>query len=157
VPGFCTFIIQDNYSYCRRSTTNCYRFRLTTTNFKTPIMEVLSSYTGLSIEEMLQHSSLLINALDQEHRILFWNKKSEDLFGISKEAAIGKRLEELLPELSKSEKMEYLQKALAGYSLILFNQHYGWKNGAYSQRLIPIRDAEKNVIAVLNIVEDLPE
>jgi PAS domain S-box-containing protein len=47
----------------------------------------------MSVEEMLEHSSLLINALDQEHRILFWNKKSEEYFGVSKEKAIGKKLE----------------------------------------------------------------
>ena len=117
-------------------------------------MEVLSAYTGLSVQEMIEHSSLLINAVDQDHKVLFWNKKSEELFGIPKEVAVGKRLEELLPELTKTEKMEHLQKALSGYSLILFNQHYTWKQGTYSQRLIPVRDAEKNVIAVLNIVED---
>jgi len=120
-------------------------------------MQVLSTYTGMSVEEMLEHSSLLINALDQEHRILFWNKKSEEYFGVSKEKAIGKKLEDVLPSTMANDKMDYLKRALSGYSFILFNQHYTWKPGTYSQRLIPVRDAEKNVIAVLSIVEDLPE
>ncbi len=120
-------------------------------------MQVLSTYTGMSVEEMLEHSSLLINALDQEHRILFWNKKSEEYFGVSKEKAIGKKLEDVLPSTMANDKMDYLKRALSGYSFILFNQQYTWKPGTYSQRLIPVRDAEKNVIAVLSIVEDLPE
>jgi PAS domain S-box-containing protein len=120
-------------------------------------MQVLSTYTGMSLEEMLEHSSLLINALDQEHRILFWNKKSEEYFGVPKEKAIGNRLEDVLPSTMTDDKKDYLARALSGYSFILFNQQYAWKPGTYSQRLIPVRDAEKNVIAVLNIVEDLPE
>jgi len=120
-------------------------------------MQVLSTYTGMSLEEMLEHSSLLINALDQEHRILFWNKKSEEYFGLSREMAIGKKLEDVLPSVVANGKMEYLKKALSGYSFVLFNQHYTWNKGNYSQRLIPVRDAEKNVIAVLNIVEEQPE
>ena len=71
-------------------------------------MEVLSAYTGLSVQEMIEHSSLLINVVDQDHKVLFWNKKSEELFGIPKEVAVGKRLEELLPELTKTEKIRSL-------------------------------------------------
>jgi PAS domain S-box-containing protein len=119
-------------------------------------MQVLSTYTGMSLEEMLEHSSLLINALDQEHRILFWNKKSEEYFGVSKEKAIGRRLEDVLPSTEVNDRIDYVKKALSGYSFILFNQQHTSKAGTYSQRLIPVRDAEKNVIAVLNIVEDFP-
>jgi len=118
-------------------------------------MEVLSTYTGLSIEEMLENSSTIINVLDMQHRILFWNKAAENYFKIPKETALGKKLEELLPGIEKNESMINLKRAFAGYSLVLYNQPYSFKRGKYSQRLIPIKDNNKKVICVLNIVEDM--
>ena len=63
--------------------------------------------SGPSLEERLLRSlvddlwiSLVV--FDPEWRVVLWNRKSEELFGLSSEAARGKALEEtgVLPDLS---------------------------------------------------------
>jgi PAS domain-containing protein len=44
--------------------------------------------------ETRNHPHLLLNAFDQEHRVLFWNQMSEQYFGITEEEAMGKKAED---------------------------------------------------------------
>ena len=56
---------------------------------------------SISSLEYLQESSDIVNAFDEDHRILFWNKGCENLFKIKKEQALGRVLEELLPYVKR--------------------------------------------------------
>ena len=62
-----------------------------------PIDRTLEEFLHLTHEDAENHPEILINAFDKEHRIVFWNKRAEIYFGINKPAAIGKKLEALIP------------------------------------------------------------
>jgi PAS domain S-box-containing protein len=118
-------------------------------------MEELSTTIKMSTEEMQNHTQLLINAFDRDHRILFWNKKCETLFGIPAEKAVGKKLEELLPETKGNEKMVRLKRVFAGREMLILRDKYDHLNMYYEQRLIPVRDSKGNVVAAINVVKEL--
>ena len=63
-------------------------------------MEALAAYAHLTLEEMQTTSHFIINAFDQELRVIFRNKKCEAYFDVSKEQAIGKKFEGLFPQIN---------------------------------------------------------
>ena len=111
----------------------------------------------LSEEEVIHHPELLINALDKEHRVLFWNKKCEEYFGISDDHAIGKILEELIPSTRNHPKMKYLETALSGKTVFVAKNKYDRKNAHYSQILLPLKDGAGKVLAAINFVRTIEE
>lgn len=120
-------------------------------------MEELSSLLGMSIEEIRGHSELLINVLDHEHRILFWNKRCEVHFGVEAEAALGRRFEDVVPFFKRHEKLGHIDRALLGKEVLILNDHYQLSNGRYEQRVIPIKDQYGKVTAALTIVKTITE
>ena len=118
-------------------------------------MEFLARTFGLSLEEMQQHPSLIINAFDREHTILFWNDRCASHFGIRAEDAIGKKLEEVLPWVRTDEKLRYIDRALMGKTMQVIKVPFRMKNGYYEQRILPVTDGQGNVVAALNVVEDM--
>jgi len=101
------------------------------------------------------HERLLVNAFDKEHRILFWNKKCEIMFGIREEEALGEILEDLLPWTRGHEKMIYLHNALSGQPVYVADDKFDLNNNYYDQVVLPLKDNSGNVFAALNIVIDL--
>ena len=119
-------------------------------------VEVLSSYTQLSLEEMQNSKDLLINCFDKDLTIVFWNNKAEEFFQIPKEKAIGKKLDDLLPGVKKDDRFQLLSRALKGQEMhILKDRHRNNSGGYYEQKVVPVKDDKGNVIAALNIVRDL--
>jgi PAS domain S-box-containing protein len=118
-------------------------------------MERLTNCQQLSLEEMLQHETLLINAIDREHRVVLWNRRCEVFFGIPKEAALGQKLEMLLPQVKKDGWLQDLERALQGQVVTPPNHHCQQRKGTYEQMVIPIRDEKGKVIAALNIVKEM--
>lgn len=106
-------------------------------------------------DEIRFHQRLLVNVFDQEHRVLFWNKKCEMLFCISEQEALGKRLEDLLPWTRGHDKMAYLYNALAGQPVYVADEKYELNDNYYDQVVLPLKDIRGNVFAALNIVIDL--
>jgi PAS domain-containing protein len=49
----------------------------------------LTRIMNLTEDRIINHPALLVNVLDHQHRILFWNKKCEEFFGIKEEEALG--------------------------------------------------------------------
>lgn len=111
----------------------------------------------LTEEEVIHHPELLINALDDEHRVLFWNKKCEEYFGISDESALGQILEELIPATRKNPSMRHLDTALSGKTVFIAKNKYERKNAHYSQILLPVKDGGGKVVAAINIVRTLED
>ena len=120
-------------------------------------MVELSKPLNLSLEEMQEHETLLISAVDHDFTIILWNCGIERLFGIPKEMAVGRNLFTLIPSASQDERTAHLRNALGGKSLILFRQKYQRKGGYYNQHIIPVRNEQNEVIAVLNIMQDIEE
>jgi len=111
---------------------------------------------NLTEDEIKNHPKLLVNAFDHEHRILFWNAHCETFFGIKEQNALGKKLEDLVPNARHSNKMIYLEKALSGESVYIDNDKYEKGNGYYTQIVLPLKNNRGEVVAAVNIVRNLP-
>jgi PAS domain S-box-containing protein len=118
------------------------------------LQQYITGIMGMTIEEIRFHSRLLVNAFDQQHRVLFWNKKCEALFGISEEAALGRQLEDLLPWTRHHEKIIYLNNALRGEPIYIADDKYDINNNYYDQVVLPLKDNNGDIFAALNIVID---
>jgi PAS domain-containing protein len=118
-------------------------------------MEFLSHVAGLSLDEMQDHPLFIINAFDKEHKVLFWNNRCASHFGIPPEAALGKKLEDVLPWVKTDEKLLYIDRALMGKSMQVLKVGFRMKQGYYEQRIYPVKDKAGKVVAALNIVEDM--
>lgn len=77
-------------------------------------MTSLLETTGLTREEMQEPPSLIINAFDRKHTILFWNNRCASHFGIRPEDAAGRKLEEVLPWVKTDERLLHIDRALMG-------------------------------------------
>ena len=56
------------------------------------LSELFNTTLGLSYPDAKDNTSILINVIDNSHKIVFWNRKAEIYFGINQEAAIGKHM-----------------------------------------------------------------
>ena len=106
---------------------------------------------NLPEDRIINHPALLVNVLDHQHRILFWNKKCEDFFGIKEEEALGKRLEVLLPNSNNNPKMGRLSEALSGKPVFITDDKYDNKD-YYTQIVLPLKNQKGDVVAAVNIV-----
>lgn len=118
------------------------------------LKHLIKDQLHFSCEEAESNTQILINAFDLEHKVIFWNKRAEIYFGVSKEAAIGKRLEDLIPYVNKSEKMHLLDRALQGTPIHVVKDWYQIIRAAYEQWVLPVKKDGKTV-AALNIVKTL--
>ena len=119
------------------------------------MLSAIASVLSLTEDEVIYHPDLLINAFDDEHRILFWNKNCEEYFGIPDDHAIGTILEELFPYTREHPKMKYLETAFGGKTVFVADAKYDRKNGRYSQVLLPLKDGDGKVQAVINLVRTI--
>lgn len=121
------------------------------------IFQKILSILNISADSLKHNTSILINAFDQNHRILFWNKKCEHYFGIEEKDALGKRLEDIIPYTLNNKKMIYLERALAGEQVYNMNDRYDKKEGRYDQIVLPLKNECGEVEAVVNIVKEHKE
>lgn len=118
------------------------------------IAKLIMEQLALTYTDAENHTEVLINAFDQEHKIVFWNKKAENYFGIAKEAAMGNRLEEVVEHAANNSKLKYLASALRGNPVHIARDKYDKRAAYYEQWLLPVQE-NGTVIAALNIVGDV--
>jgi PAS domain-containing protein len=111
----------------------------------------LTRIMNLPEDRIINHPSLLINVLDHQHRILFWNKKCEEFFDIKEEQALGNLLEVLIPNIYDNPKMVRLNEALSGKQVFITDDKYDNKN-YYTQIVLPLKNQKGEVVAAVNIV-----
>lgn len=111
---------------------------------------------NLTENEIINHPTLLVNVVDQQHRILFWNKKCEEFFCIKEQEALGKRLEDLVPHIRGHKKMDRLDEALSGKEVFITDEKYDTKDYYYTQFIFPIKNHNGKVVAAANIVRFIP-
>lgn len=119
------------------------------------MLKNIAAILNMSEDEIKNHPHLLVNAFDQEHRILFWNKRCQEYFGIDAEQATGKTLEELFPSIRSNKKMNHLERALSGFPVYIADDKYDRKEGYYDQVVLPLKDGDGKVFAAMNVVIDL--
>jgi PAS domain S-box-containing protein len=119
------------------------------------MLERITRIMNMTGEEIKNHPHLLVNVLDQEYRVLFWNRQCEKYFGITETEALDNKIDDLLPGVMQNEKIDFVKKALAGAPLYLVNLNYERKVGSYDWVVLPLKKEDGSVFAVLNIVIDL--
>lgn len=113
--------------------------------------------TFSTLAEMLNDSSIdRVLAIDNEWRIIAWNKTSEQTTGIKKQDILGRPLLEVFPEIEEDEELtSAIAAGMNGFKTFLaakagaFNRHY------YENHFIPLKDDNGQVLGVMNIMHDV--
>jgi len=105
------------------------------------------------IESLVQSSVDRIIALDAKMNYLFWNKKAEDYYGLTKEEVLGKNILEVFPQMVNDPSYQQLRKALKGETIHIpidpSRQKY------FETYLIPIKGQDGAVVSLLWTAHDL--
>jgi PAS domain S-box-containing protein len=105
------------------------------------------------IESLVQSSVDRIIALDSKMNYLFWNKKAEEYYGLTKEEVLGKNILEVFPQMVNDPSYQQLRKALKGETIHIpidpSRQKY------FETYLIPIKGQDGSVVSLLWTAHDL--
>jgi PAS domain S-box-containing protein len=136
----------------------------------TGIMSVLHDVTRQhqlqqQLAERVQFSETLIDSsvdrvfsIDTEQRLLTWNSKCEEAYGLPRNKVIGKKLADVFPEaVSRPDLMEPVLKALQGETTYVPARESVYTDGMVESYFIPLKNAAGNVYGVLSIVRDVTE
>lgn len=108
---------------------------------------------------ILKSVSLGVYTVDSDIVITSWNSRMVEMSGISAEVAIGARLQELFPNLSKEGVVERINQVLQSGTkakLRLLHRQLDGTNRFQKRRLTPLKDGDET-IGVVVIVEDITE
>lgn len=112
------------------------------------------------IENLVENAGDAIVPTDREDRILTWNRAAEVIFGHSKEEAIGKKLDMLLPPGHLRELEEIRNKVQLAGLIRNLEVRRKRKDGAIidvALAVSPIKDKDNNVIGFLYLAKDITE
>lgn len=110
-------------------------------------------------DRILRSVNLGIYTVDRNLRITSWNRRMEEVSGVSGEEACGQRLVKLFPNLSKEGILERIRLVLESgqpEKLQLTHRNLGGKERIQKRRLAPLRDHD-NITGVVIIVEDITD
>jgi PAS domain S-box-containing protein len=94
--------------------------------------------------------------VDRELRIISWNRRSEEITGIKKEQAIGKKIFDLFPKLKEDEIIrKAYEDSIAGNHVHLPPKKSIYSSGIYERFFIPLKNSEGSIMAVVNILLDV--
>lgn len=112
------------------------------------------------IENLVENAGDAVVSTDREDRILTWNRAAEVIFGHSKEEAIGKKLDMLLPPGHLRELEEIRNKVQLAGLIRNLEVRRKRKDGAIidvALAVSPIKDKDNNVIGFLYLAKDITE
>lgn len=124
-------------------------------------MDIKSEHELLNDQEsvagMLNDSSIdRVMAIDLNWNIIAWNKTSELISGINKKNVLGKNLLDSFPQIiSDKEMLEAITMAFEGKKSFLPSNLSSFNRQYSENHFIPLRDNNKNVIGVMNIMHDV--
>ncbi len=110
-------------------------------------------------ERILKSVSLGIYAVDEGMTITSWNRKIEEMSGLSEENALGKNLFELFPALEDEGVAERIRRVLRtgkAEKVRLAHRNLRGELRFQKRRLAPLKDGERTT-GVVVIVEDVTE
>jgi PAS domain S-box-containing protein len=90
---------------------------------------------------------------DIHHNIIFWNRRSEELFRVKTEGALQRHFFDVLPDLQGPEVVEHLDKALRGDRVELSAVPQG-RDRFLKFLSVPLFNDEGSVTGILHIVHD---
>jgi PAS domain S-box-containing protein len=92
--------------------------------------------------------------------ITIWNRGAEQLYGYTREEAIGMPVERLVPEHRSGEQVEILERVLTGEQISSFETERVRKDGTQvevSLTVSPLRDASGEIVGASAIAHDITE
>jgi len=108
---------------------------------------------------ILKSVSLGVYTVDSDIVITSWNSRMVEMSGVSAEEAIGAKLQDLFPNLSKEGVVERINQVLQSGTkakLRLLHRQLDGTNRFQKRRLTPLKDSDET-IGVVVIVEDITE
>jgi len=121
------------------------------------MLRLLTRIMNLTEVEIMNHPVFMVNILDHQHRVLFWNKRCEFFFGIAEAKALGKRFEDIVPQAKGHQNQKYLDRALKGESLIVEYTPYQTKSGGFIQTILPLTNITGSVVAAVSITKEIQD
>ncbi|HMH33081.1 MAG TPA: PAS domain S-box protein [Puia sp.] len=108
------------------------------------------------IERLMEITMDRIIVLDRQMNYLFWNKKAEEYYGLTKEQVLSKNILEVFPSSGNGSHHDEIRKALKGKTVYI-SPGDGGQNAKYAETyIIPILDEKENeVTSVMCIEHDL--
>jgi PAS domain S-box-containing protein len=107
-------------------------------------------------EKIIDASVNRIHAVDAEMKIIAWNRRAEEITGIRKEEAIGKKIFDLFPQLGEDEIIrKAYEDSIAGNYVHLPPKQSVYSQGIYERFFIPLKNNRGEVSSVVNILLDV--
>jgi len=144
------------------------RFRRIESNGELRLIALLRDVTSESLlRKELQERIELAEALSQnildcviitstEHMVLAWNQKCVEKYGIERATAVGGNFFELLPGTKTDEKLQLLQRVLAGEKIFQKELRSRHGKGYYNLHLLPLwDDTRSEVRGVVHVIHDI--
>ncbi|HYG02705.1 MAG TPA: ATP-binding protein [Chryseosolibacter sp.] len=108
-------------------------------------------------ESILNSSLVMIAVFDKDTRIISFNNRCEEEFGISRTDVLGKRLEDAMPLSKGSTTNKGLFRALRGESVHNPEYQSSVTGMYYESFMLPLRDASNQVYAVLMTAHNITQ
>lgn len=105
------------------------------------------------IESLVQSSVDRIVALDRNMNYLYWNKKAEEHYNLSREAVVGRNILDVFPQVVNDPSYGEFRRALRGETVHIPAAHGQKKH--FETYLIPIKSENGEVTGLLWVTHDL--
>ena len=119
------------------------------------------------LEEQRKKFEDVVNALydglvvlHKDNRIAYWNKKMEELSGVSRQEVLGKNILEVYPQLMGQELSGLITSSVSGELSSAENVPYitlRGREGYTSSRFFPLRDDDNNIVGIVGVITDTTE
>ncbi len=111
-------------------------------------------------EEIITSINDGLFVLDKDHRVIYWNKKMEEISGLSRRRVMNYVIFSLLPHLTKQKTDLLIKAAMGGEITFIENIPYitpQGRQGFTSDKYFPLRDNDNQIIGVVGVVEERTE
>ena len=109
-------------------------------------------------EMVIENDPSMIVVYDENLHIITWNKKSEEFSGLKKEEVLGKSTFDVFPEYNQEQWLSTFNSVLKdGKSLHFPIVEIEHKKNFVESWLMPLRNADQQIIGVLGITRDITE
>ncbi|MFN3467491.1 MAG: PAS domain S-box protein, partial [Candidatus Brocadiales bacterium] len=98
--------------------------------------------------------------LDKDRSIAYWNRKMEEVSGVSRQQVLGKNILEVYPQVMGQEVGGLISSAASGGLSSAENIPYvtlRGREGYTSSRFFPLRDGSNNTIGIVGVITDTTE
>jgi PAS domain S-box-containing protein len=107
------------------------------------------------IETIIDSSVDLIAVFDRDYRFVIVNKKADHVYNIKKEDLVGRKVEEVFPNIRNSSFLDHLQRAFTGEFLHQDDYKSVASDTYFENFYIPLRDQDDTIDRVLVIGHDI--